>query len=114
MRRLYITQPLIFRLDDLYKQYLDTASLSKKVFRTSLQTSLLKKSYELASGSQFYTIILMLQTDNLVGLIVFDKTNQHTALFDRYNVELASTVLEKAQVENITNTYCVANDLEFE
>ena len=56
----------------------------------------------------------MLQTDNLVGLIVFDKTNQHTALFDRYNVELASTVLEKAQVENITNTYCVANDLEFE
>lgn len=45
---------------------------------------------------------------------VFDKTNQHTTLFDRYNVELASAVLEKAQVEYITNMYCVANDLEFE
>ena len=45
------------RLNDLYKQYLETALLSKKVFRTGLQKSLLKKSYELASGLQFYARI---------------------------------------------------------
>ena len=44
------------RLNDIYKQYLETALLSKKVFRTAQQKSLLKNSYQLASGSKFCTI----------------------------------------------------------
>ena len=44
------------RLNKLYKQYSETAFLFKKGFRTTLSESLLKKSYELASGSQLYKI----------------------------------------------------------
>ena len=99
------------RLNDLYKQYLETALLSKKVFRTGLQKSLLKKSYELASGLQFYARIFeaaQRQFDWLeISLVLV------TTIFDSYNAELVSTVLDKVKAENITNIYNVANDLEF-
>ena len=86
--------------------------LSKKVFRTGLQKSLLKKSYELASGLQFYARIFEAahkQIDWLEISLVLDTT-----MFDSYNAELASTILDKVKVENITNIYNVANDLEFD
>ena len=35
--------------------------------------------------------------------LVFDKSDQHTTIFDSYIDELASTILERAKVENITN-----------
>ena len=44
------------RLNKLYKQYSKTVLLFKKGFRTVLSESLLKKSYELSSGSQLYKI----------------------------------------------------------
>ena len=57
---IYYSSPYIqyerIRLNKLYKQYSETAFLFKKGFRTTLSESLLKKSYELASGSQLYKI----------------------------------------------------------
>ena len=75
----------------------------KKIFRTGLQKSLLKKCYELASGSQFLMINLDAvnrKFDWLEISLIFDKSIQHVSIFDRYNTELASKIIGKVKVES--------------
>ena len=105
------------RLNTLYKQYLQTNLLSKSVFRTGLQKLLLKKSYELASSSHFYRKCFddaNKQYDWLDTSLVFHKNDQNTTIFENCKTEFKSTFLRKAKVENITNTYSVANVPEFD
>ena len=100
------------RLNKLYKQYSKTVLLFKKGFRTVLSESLLKKSYELSSGSQLYKISFAAvnrQVDWLKISLVLVGT-----ISDSYNAELDSTVLGKVKVQNITNIHSLANDLEFD
>ena len=90
---------------------------SKKEFRTGLQKSLLKKSFELISGSQFYTISFDAANrsfDRFEISLVFDKNDQRTTTFDSCNAELVSTIIGKVKVENIAKTYSVSDDIEFD
>lgn len=105
------------RLNELHKQYLKTVLLSEKVYRTRLEKSLLKKFYKLASDSQFHTINLDTVNRQFYCQeisLVFDKSNQNASTFDSYNAELTSRILGAVKVENITNKYSVANELEFD
>ena len=70
----------------------ETALISKNVFRTGLK----KRCYILSRN------------------LAYDKSNQHTYIYDSYNAELDATILGKIKVANITNTYSVSNDLEFD
>ena len=45
--------------------------------------------------------------------LFFDKSDQHTTMFDSYNPKLTSTFLGKVEVGNNSNRYSVGNDLEF-
>ena len=77
----------------------------------------IKKSYQLASGSEFYTIssdAANRQFDWLEIYLVSDKNDQHNTIFNSYNVELASTILGKVKAENFTHMHSVASDLEFD
>ena len=96
---------------------METALNTKNISRTGLQKLLLKKSFELTSGVRFYTINFDPANRLLDWLeisLVFDKSDQHTRIFDSYNTELTSKIIGKVKVENITNTYSVVNDLEFD
>ena len=113
---LYIRYEQII-LNNLYKQYLETAFLSKKVFRMNFQSLILKKSYALVRGAQSHNTSFEAanrQFDWLEIYLVYDKNDQHNSIYDSYNAELAAKVLEKINVESITNTYSVSNNLAFD
>ena len=73
------------RLNDLQKQYLEIALAFKKVFRTRLQTPLLKISYKLVIGVQPYTIsfgVANKKIDWLEISLVYDKSDQNNSICD--------------------------------
>ena len=91
-------------------QYLETSILSKK-FRTGIQITPLQKSYELPASVQSYAVEF---TYAVEISIVFDKSNKHSTIYDSYNAEVASTLIQNVSIENVGNTYSVANELKYD
>ena len=83
--------------------------------RTGLQKSFLKKSYEVAVGTQSYKYSLEAINRQFKWLeisLVYDKSNQQNLLYDNYNAELAVKILGKVKVKNITKSYSVSNEFD--
>ena len=43
--------------------------------------------------------------------IVYDKSDQHTSLYDHYNCEIASTKIDSIKLENANNDYINLNKI---
>ena len=43
----------------------------------------------------------------------YDKSDQHNTLYDRYNAELAATVVASIKLENANNNYSIPNKIKF-
>ena len=88
---------------------------------TALRQGVLPASYqqlfEIAQGTQSFTCTLkgaQRQFDWLEISIVWDKSFQHTTIYDSYDVELASKIIQTIKFENTTTTYSLTGKLLYD
>ena len=88
---------------------------------TALRQGVLPASYqqlfEIAQGTQNFTCTLkgaQRQFDWLEISIVWDKSFQHTTIYDSYDVELASKMIQTIKFENTTTTYSLTSKLLYD
>ena len=46
--------------------------------------------------------------------LVYDKSDQHTSVYDSCNCETASTTVDSVKLENTNNSYSLSNEINFE
>ena len=95
-----------FSLNDNFRQYLKRNILSKKVFHMEIQKTS-QKSHELPTGAQSYTF-------EFATSLIFQKSNKRLTIYDSYNLEVGSALVQNVPKANLTNTYRVANELKYD
>ena len=74
------------------------------------------KTYEINTGIQSQVVELKganKQFSFLELSSVYDKSDQHNTLYDRYNDELAATFVASIKLENANNNYSIPNKIKF-
>ena len=102
-----------FLLDKNFRQYIETIMISKKFLRICIQKTLLQKTYEISVGSNSLTVELYganRQFDWLGLLLVYDKSDKHLTIYDRYNVENAAKLIKSVSLQNFTEAYSLTNE----
>ena len=54
------------------------------------------------------------QFDWLEILIVYDKSYQHTTIYDSYDLELAAKLIKSIKFENTSSTYSLTGKLSYD
>ena len=54
------------------------------------------------------------QLDWLEISIVYDKSYQHTTIYDSYNLELAAKLIQTIKFENTSSTYSLTGKLSYD
>lgn len=70
-----------------------------------------QKSRALPTGAQSYTFEF---TTLLATSLIFQKSNKHLTIYDSYNLEVGSALVQNVPKVNLTNTYRVANELKYD
>ena len=99
-------------LDKNLRQYLEKIMVSKKILRVGTEKSPIKKSYEINVGTDSIDIDFLgsnRQSDWLEFSLVYDKSEQHTTIYDRYNFELAAKTIKSMKHSN----FSLKNEKEF-
>ena len=103
-------------LNENFQAYFNATLRSKKSLRTGIQFSPYQKSFEVNVGKQ--TINLNFQGANrqfawLEISFAYGKSDQHQAIYDSYNAEVAATKMQSLSLENASSTYSLAGRLEY-
>lgn len=88
----------LFKTNNLYKQYLETALLSKKRFRTGLQKLLLKNNASWRLVHSHLWLILLLLIDSVISL-KFHFLTIEVASFQQYTIATTLKQLQKDLVK---------------
>ena len=81
-----------------------------------IQKNPLQKWYKLAIGAQSYTVEFTAanrQVDWLKIYLGYDKNNQHKTTYSSYIAEVTSESIQNVRLENIWNTYSIANEMRY-
>ena len=106
-----------FDLEDTYRTYLEGALVSSRKLRGGLKLFPYQKSYELVTGAQSKTFTFtnaFKQFEFLEISLVWDKSDQHSTIYDSYNAEIASTHIKTIKLQNASNTYSEFNTVKFD
>ena len=106
-----------FNLEDTYRTYLEGALVSSRKLRGGLKLFPYQKSYELVAGGQSKTFSFtnaFKQFEFLEISLVWDKSDQHTTIYDSYNAEIAATHIKTIKLQNASNTYSEFNTVKFD
>ena len=79
-----------------FRQYLETIMFSSNVLRMGIQKTPYQKTYEFQVGSQEFDVDFKgceRQFDWLEISVVYDKSNNHTTIYDSYNAECAARMI---------------------
>ena len=105
------------QLDKNFRQYLETIIVSKKTLRMGAQKTLIQRTYEINTGQDSLNIDFLganRQFDwieiSTKYLIVYNKSDKHTSIYDRYNVELAAKTIKSVRISNFTEVYSLTNE----
>ena len=105
------------QLDKNFRQYLETIIVSKKTLRMGAQKTLIQRTYEINTGQDSLNIDFLganRQFDwieiSTKYLIVYNKSDKHTTIYDRYNVELAAKTIKSVRISNFTEVYSLTNE----
>ena len=105
------------QLDKNFRQYLETIIVSKKTLRMGAQKTLIQRTYEINTGQGSLNIDFLganRQFDwieiSTKYLIVYNKSDKHTPIYDRYNVELAAKTIKSVRISNFTEVYSLTNE----
>ena len=92
-----------FNLEDTYRTYLEGVLVSSRKLRGGLKLFPYQKSYELVAGGQSKTFSFtnaFKQFEFLEISLVWDKSDQHTTIYDSYNAEIAATHIKSIKLQN--------------
>ena len=106
-----------FNLEDTYRTYLEGALVSSRKLRGGLKLFPYQKSYELVAGGQSKTFNFtnaFKQFEFLEISLVWDKSDQHSTIYDSYNAEIAATHIKSIKLQNASNTYSEFNTVKFD
>ena len=106
-----------FKLDTIFRNYLETALVSESKLRTGIQKTPYQKSYEFIAGAQSRTINFnnaLKQFSFLEISLVYDRSDKHLSIYDSYNAEVASTQIKSIKLQNASNTYSEFNTVKFD
>ena len=106
-----------FELEDTFRTYLESATISNQVLRTGIFLTPHQKSYELVVGAQSKTFTFQNSFKQFAFLefsLIFDRSDQHLNMFDSYNAEVAATQIKSIKLQNASNTYSRYNDIKFD
>ena len=95
------------RLNDNFRQYLETILVAEKVFQMGIQKTLLQKSYELFVGMQTYTVKFTVANRQF-------ECRETSLVYDSCNAEVASTSILNMSIEDITNMCSITDKLKFD
>ena len=106
-----------FNLEDTYRTYLEGALVSSRKLRGGLKLFPYQKSYELVAGAQSKTFNFtnaFKQFEFLEISLLWDKSEQHSTIYDSYNAEIAATHIKSIKLQNASNTYSEFNTVKFD
>ena len=106
-----------FKLDDNFRTYLEGVMLSEHVLRTGIKPTPYQKSFELVTVTESRVVNFQAANKQFSFLsisFVYDKSDQHRSIYDRYNAELASTIMKSIKLENASNTYSSFKSVKFD
>ena len=104
-------------LDENFRQHLETISVSKKILRMGAQKILLRKTYEISTGTDSLNVEFLGSNSRFHWLeisIVPDKSDKHTTIYDSYNRELASQEITTLKLTNFTEIYSLTNEKKYD
>ena len=103
--------------------YISYQEITNKKCRseTALRQGVLELAYqqelEVKTETQDFTCTFMgaqRQFDLLEISIIYDKSYQHTTIYDSYDVELAAKTIQSTKFENTSSTYSLTGKLLFD
>ena len=100
------------RLNDNFRQYLETIMASETPLRISTQKTPLQISYEITIGSPSFTVDFRAANRQLNLLkisLVWDKSNKRNTVYNSFNVEKKTIFIQCVVLENILQSYSIAN-----
>ena len=100
-------------LNKNFRQYLETIMVSKKVLRMGAQKKPIQKTYEINIGQDSLDVDFLgvtRQIDQIEILLVYDKSNKRTRIYDSYNVQMASKKNKSIKLNNFTESYSLTNE----
>ena len=104
-------------LDKIFRQYLETIMVSKKIIRMGTQKTPLQKTCEINVGQDSLNIDFLgsnRQFDWIEISLDYDKSNKHTPIYDSYNHELAAKQIKSLKLSNFTEIYSLTNEKKYD
>ena len=104
------------RLNNNFRQFLETYLLAKKVFWMNVNKMPLQNSSELVVSIKTFTvdfIVAYRQFDWLEISLVYNKKRETYHSLRWYNLERANAFIQNVLIENASNIYSVSNKLKY-
>ena len=104
-------------LDKNFRQHLETIMVSKIIVRMGAQKTLLQNIYDINTGTDSLNVEFSgsnRQFEWLEILIVPDRSDEHTTIYDSYNRELASQEIKTLKLTNFTEIYSLTNEKKYD
>ena len=89
---------------------------SERALRQGVLPSLYQQLFEINTGTQTYTLTFkgaQRQFDWLEISIIYDKSSQRRTIYDSYDLELASKIIQTIKFENTSTTYSLTGKFSF-
>ena len=100
-------------LDKNFRQHLETIMVSKKVLRMGAQKTPIQKTCEIQKGSDSLNVEFLgsdRQFDWIEISIVPNKSDKYTTVYDIYNREMASQLIQTLRLSNFRKIYSLTNE----
>ena len=97
--------------------YLSGILRSETALRQGVLPSPYQQLFEINKGTQIFTCTFkgaQKQFDWLEISVVYDKSYQHTTIYDSYDLELAAKLIQTIKFENTSTTYSLTGKLFFD
>ena len=114
--RPYISYQVISLTHGAYIYFTDILR-SETDLRQGVSELLYRQVFEVNTGTQDFTCTFkgpQRQLDWLEISIVYDRSYQHTTIYDSYDLELAAEVIKKMKFENTSTTYILTGKLSYD
>ena len=111
----YISYPQI-TLDDNFLAYFNGILRSRGALRTGVISSPYQQNFGINTWTQSLKVNFRGLNKKIEWLeisLVFDKSDQHQTVYDSYDVELATKYVQLLTLENVSRTYNLTGQLEY-
>ena len=105
------------KLTETSDVYLSRILRSETALRQGILPSPCQQLFEINTGTQSFTCTFkgaQRQFDWLEISIAYDKSYQHTTIYDSYDLELAAKLIQTIKFENTSTTYSITGKLFFD